>query len=93
MFVFSKEFNSLWSNLDVKVSNNSPIGGSQISALNLDRESKPKASLLPGCLPLPFDTMTEITHFVASTIGKMYRLRTERLHEFEASWLQISFIL
>ena len=55
---FRKNFDSLWSNLDVKVSNSCPTDGSQISAFikNLDQDSK--ALLLLGCLPLPFDSMT-----------------------------------
>ena len=84
---FRKNFDSLWSNLDVKASNSSPTDGSQISAFikNLDQDSK--ALLLLGCLPLPFDSMTftVITRFVASAIGKIYKWRTERLRELEAS--------
>ena len=87
---FRKNFDSLWSNLDVKVSNSCPTDGSQISAFikNLDQDSK--ALLLLGCLPLPFDSMTftVITRFVASAIAKIYKLRTERLHELEAPWLR-----
>ena len=87
---FRKNFDSLWSNLDVKVSNNCPTDGSQISAFikNLDQDSI--ALLLLGCLPLPFDSMpfTVITRFVASAIGKIYKLRTKRLHELEAPWLR-----
>ena len=86
---FRKNIDSLWSNLDVKVSNSCPTDGSQISAFikNLDQDSK--ALLLLGCLPLPFDSMTftVITRFVASAIGKIYKLRTERLHELDAPWL------
>ena len=85
-----KNFDSLWSNLDVKASNSSPTDGSQISAFikNLDQDSK--VLLLLGCLPLPFDssTLTVITRFVASAIGKIYKLRTERLRELEAPWLR-----
>ena len=87
---FRKNFDSLWSNLDVNVSNSCPTDGSQISAFikNLDQDSK--ALLLLGCLPLPFDSMTftVITRFVASSIAKIYKLRTERLHELEAPWLR-----
>ena len=86
---FRKNLDSLWSNLDVKASNSCPTDGSQISAFikNLDQDSK--ALLLLGCLPLHFDSMTftVITRFVASAIGKIYKLRTERLHELEALWL------
>ena len=87
---FRKNFDSLWSNLDRKVSNSCPTDSSQISAFikNLDQDSK--ALLVAGCLPLPFDSMTftVITRFVASAIGKIYKLRTERLHELEAPWLR-----
>ena len=87
---FRKNFDSLWSTLDVKASNSSPTDGSQISAFikNLDQDSK--ASLLLGCLRLLFDsmTLTVITLLVASAIGKIYKLRNERLHELEAPWLR-----
>ena len=54
---FRKNFDSLWSNLDVKASNSCPTDGSQISAFikNLDQDSE--ALLLLGCLPLPFDSL------------------------------------
>ena len=87
---FRKTFYSLWSNLYVKASNSCPTDGSQISAFikNLDQDSK--ALLLLGCLPLPFDsmTLTVINRFLASAIGKIYKLRTERLCELEAPWLR-----
>ena len=86
-----KNFDSLWSNLDVKALNSSPTDGSKISVFikNLDQESK--ALLLLGCLPLPFDsmTLTVITRFVASAIGKIYKLCSERLREIEAPWLRL----
>ena len=55
---FCKNFDSLWSNLDVKASNSCPTDGSQISAFikNLDQDSK--VLLLLGCLLIPFDSMT-----------------------------------
>ena len=57
---------------------------------NLDQDSK--ALMLVGCLPLPFDsvTVTVLTRFVASAVGKIYKLRTERLCELEAQWLRKS---
>ena len=87
---FRKNFDSLWSNLDVKASNSCPTDGGQISAFikNLDQDSK--VLLLLGCFPLPFDSMTVtvITRFFASAIGEIYKLRTERLRELEAPWLR-----
>ena len=55
-----------------------------------------KTLLLPGCLPLPFDTsaMTAIIRFIAAAIGKIYKIRTEKLRELEAPWLsKQSYIL
>ena len=82
---FRKNFDSHWSNLDVKVSNSSPTDGSQTSAFikNLDQDSK--ALLLLGCFHQPFDsmTLTVIIRFFALAIGKIYKLRTERLRELE----------
>ena len=87
---FRKNCDSLWSNLDVKASNSSPTYGSQISASinNLDQDCK--ALLLQGYLPLLSDsmTLTVIACFVALAIGKIYKLHTEKLREFEALWLR-----
>ena len=49
-------------------------------------EQHQKALLLIGCLHLPFDSATimTITRFVASAVGKIYRLHTEKLRELEA---------
>ena len=49
-------------------------------------EQHQKALLLIGCLPLHFDltTIMMITRFVTSAVGKMYKLRTEKLRELEA---------
>ena len=83
------EYQKSLSEKDVKSSNSSPTDGGQISAFinYLDQDSK--ALLLLGCLPLPFDsmTLTAMTHFVALAIGKICKLRTERLRELEAPWL------
>ena len=48
---FHKNFDSLWSNLDVKVSNSCPTDGTQISAFikNLDQDNK--ALLLLSWVP------------------------------------------
>ena len=52
-------------------------------------EQHQKAFLLIRCLPLPFNSATimTITRFVASAVGKTYRLRTEKLRELEAPWI------
>ena len=54
---------------------------------NLDLHKK--VLLLLGGLSLPFDdaSVVLITRFVASAVGKIYKLRTAKLHELEAPWL------
>ena len=46
-----------------------------------------KALLLLGCPPLPSDAVTMRTRFIAAAVGKIYKLRAERLRELEAPWL------
>ena len=45
--------------------------------------------LLLGDLCLPFDNVTNtlIKRFIAADIGKIHKLRRERLRELEAAWL------
>ena len=54
---------------------------------NLDRHHK--VLLLLGGLSLPFDNVTNtlIKRFIAAAIGKIHKLRQERLRELEAPWL------
>ena len=86
---FHGHFDSLWSNLSLKVLSCNPTDGKHIVGFlqNLDRDRK--AMLLLGCLPLPFDSITAsmIIRFVASAVGKIYKIRTEKLRELEAPWL------
>ena len=55
--------------------------------MNLNQHHK--TLLLLGCLALPFDTstMTAIARFIAVAIGKIYKIRAEKLRELEAPWL------
>ena len=86
---FKPNFDSLWSNLLLKVSNLNATDGTQISQFitNLDRFHK--MLLLLGCLHPPFDnaTVTSINKFIASATAKIYKIRTEKLRELEAPWL------
>ena len=42
-----------------------------------------------GCMPLPFDlaTIMMIVRFVASAVGKIYKLCSDKLRELEAPWI------
>ena len=85
---FRRHFDSLWANLVGMINNSNPTDGAHTSHFIMNLSQHHKTLLLPGCLPLPFDTstMTVITRFIAA-IGKNYKICTERLSELEATWL------
>ena len=72
-----------------KVNNSNPTDGAPMSHIIMNLNQHHKTLLLLGCLPLPFDisAMTVITGFIAAAIGKIYKLRAEKLRELEAPWL------
>ena len=86
---FREHFDSLWANLTFKVKRFSDIDGRQISEFIAKLDRHQKALLLLACLPLPFDAaaVTMITQFIAAAVGKIYKLRVERLRGLEAPWL------
>ena len=97
---FKENFDSVWHNLQLKVTKpdkwhsdsqrSNPTDGIQIANFikNLNRQNKVMLSV--GGLSLPFDnqTTTLVKKFVSSAVGKIYKLRTEKLRELEAPWLK-----
>ena len=65
------------------------IGGRQIQSLLPNWTSTRKHCYSWGAFLSPFDaaTVTMITRFIAAAVGKIYKLRAERLRELEAPWL------
>ena len=86
---FRRHFDSLWANLISKINNSNPTDGAPMSHFIMNLNQHHKTLLLLRCLPLPFDisTMTVITRFIAAAIGKISRIRAEKLRELEAPWL------
>ena len=84
---FKENFYSVWCNLRLKITRSNPTDGIQIANFikNLN-----KVMLLVGGLSLLFDnqTTTLVKKFVSSTVGKIYKLRTEILRELKAPWLK-----
>ena len=82
---FKENLDSLWDKLKTKARNLNPTDGDQI--VNLDQHHK--MLLLLGGLQLPFDNITtnSIKRFVAATVGKIYKIRMEKLHVLGAPWL------
>ena len=87
---FKENFDSVWRNLQLKITRSNLTDGIQIANFikNLNRQNK--VMLLVGGLSLPFDnqTTTLVKKFVSSAVGKIYKLRTEKLRELEAPWLK-----
>ena len=87
---FKESFDSVWRNLQLRVTRSSPTNAIQIANFinNLNRQNK--VMLLVGGLSLPFDnqTTTLVKTFVSSAVGKINKLRTEKLCELEAPWLK-----
>ena len=86
---FKPSFDSLWCNMLLKASNLNVADGTQISQFITNLDWFHKTLLLFGCLRLPFHntTVTSINKFIASAVAKIYKIRTEKLHELEAPWL------
>ena len=74
-------FESLWVSLVRKINITIATLWCPHVALIMNHNKHQKTLLLPGCLPLPFDisTMTVITRVIAAAIGKIYKIRAEKL--------------
>ena len=83
---FRNNFDSLWNKLKLKIYQSIQTNGVYICnfVTNLDRNNK--VLLLLGELALPLDSKTniQINRFISAAVGKIYKLRQERLHELEA---------
>ena len=87
---FEKNFDSVWRNLQLKITRSNPTDGIQIANLIKNLNLQNKVMLLVGGLSLPFEnqTTTLAEKFVSSVVGKIYKLCTEKLRELEAPWLK-----
>ena len=85
---FRQNFLALWRNLKIKITVSNQADGVNICQFidNLDRHHK--VVLLLGGLCLPFDNVTNtlIKRFTAAAVGRIHKLRPERLRELEAPW-------
>ena len=86
---FRQNVEMLWSSLKYKIKNCNPVDADNIIRLILNLDKSSKAMLLPGCLPLPFDSLTApvIIRFIASVLSEIYTIRRDKLRELEAPWL------
>ena len=86
---FKENFDSIWSSLNLKVLSSNPTDGVQIANFIASLDRQGKVLLLVGGLSLPFDqdTVILIKRFLCSAVGKVYKLRKEKLLELSAPWL------
>ena len=83
---FRNNYNSLWSNLKIKIINFNQTDGITISDFMTNLDLHKKVLLLLGGLSLPFDdaSVVLIKRFFASAAGKIHKLHTAKLRELEA---------
>ena len=79
---FKENFDSLWDKLKTKARHLNPVDGDQIVDFITNLDQHNKMLLLLGGLQLPFDDLTanSIKRFLAAAVGKIYKIRTEKLH-------------
>ena len=82
-------FSSLWQNLNSKILLMNPTDGTFICSFLNNPDQNNKIIFLLGGLPLPFEVETSIIirRSVSSAVGKIYKMRTDKLREQEAPWL------
>ena len=86
---FKQNLLSLWRNLKIKITVSNQADGVNICLFidNLDRHHRVLLLLVGLCLPFDNETNTLIKRFIAAAIGKIHKLREERLRELKAPWL------
>ena len=86
---FKQNFLSLWRNLKLKITVSNQADGVNICRFIDNLDSHHRVLLLLGGLCLPFDNVTNtlIKRFIVAAVGKIHKLRRERLCELKAPWL------
>ena len=82
-------FGFLWNKLKLKTVESNQTDGIYICNFiaNLDGHNKALLVLAGLALPLDNETNIQVNRFVSLAVGKIYKLRQERLRELEAPWL------
>ena len=85
---FKANYSYPWQNLDSKILLSNPTDGTFICNFLSDLDHNKRLFLMGG-LPLPFEVETSIMirRFVSSAVGRICKIRTDKLCELEAPWL------
>ena len=86
---FKANFSSIWQNLNSKIFLMNPNDGTFSCSFLKNLDQNNKIIFLLGGLPPPLEVETSIMirRFVSSAVGKIYKMRTDKLREQEAPWL------
>ena len=88
---FRNNFESFWNKLKFKIAGSNLTDGAYYIYNFIENlaSGHNKVLLLLGGLALPFDNETNIliNRFISSAVGKIHKVRNERLRELEAAWL------
>ena len=85
---FKANFSSLWQNLNSKILLFNPTDGTFICSFLSNLDQNNKILFLLGGLPLLFEVeISMMRRFVSSAVGKICKIRTEKLRELKAPWL------
>ena len=86
---FKANFSSLWQNLYSKILRSNPDIYTTFIDFSNNLDDMKRILFLLGGLSLPFDHETSllIRRFIASAVGKICKIRFEKLRELEAPWL------
>ena len=84
-----KTLTSFWDKLKAKARHLNPVDGDQIVDFITNLDQHNKMLLLLGGLQLSFDDLTANSIkdlIVAGALGKIHKIRTEKLYELRAPW-------
>ena len=88
---FRENFTILWSDLKTTLFNANPLESNFLFSFLVNLDRKHKTMFLLGGLSLPFDskTTTIVKRFVSTAIGKIYKIRSNKLRNLEVPWLKV----
>ena len=88
---FRENYTILWSNLKTTLFNANPLENISIFSFLVNLDRKHKTMFLLGGSSLPFDskTTTIVKKFVSIAVGKIYKIRSNKLRDLEAPWLKV----